>query len=136
MQRQELSGGNRRRKAPLQPARREFLTGTADWNEHVTRSVCTALLGRVLSGEHYHGNRFTELGRGQLTLHDANPLREIPTALGRGQSALHTARMHSITFAISLETQRQRSAGPWPTGVDWKDIVDGDWNAGEWSVKN
>jgi hypothetical protein len=32
--------------------------------------------------------------------------------------------------------QRQRSAGPWPTGVDWRDIVDGDWKAGEWSVKN
>jgi len=32
--------------------------------------------------------------------------------------------------------QRQRSAGPWPTGVDWRDIVDGDWKTGEWSVKN
>jgi len=29
-----------------------------------------------------------------------------------------------------------RSAGPWPTDGDWRDIVVGDWKTEEWSVKN
>ena len=117
------------------PFRREFLTATR--LERARYGLrCTALLGRAMPYENRHGNRCTELWRGPLTLHGDNHPREIPTALGRGQSTLHTLMRQCPTFAYTNEAQRQRSAGPWPTGEDWRVIVVGNWKAGEWSVKN
>ena len=59
---------------------------------------------------------------------------EINVPDGRLFPRLVSANDHAMVGEFLSE--RQRSAGPWPTGVDWRDIVDGDWKAGEWSVKN